>query len=204
LDNTNGKVEFLAQLLDSKAKYDYNFNVLVHGVPESPNENNSNIKDNVCGIITKLMRPDQNISQKDMERIHRLGPVRKIFQGKTPNPRPIVAKFFHRDLKQSIVQSSYDRFKKEGNNVKGEPYITGHKPRELNKLFTNFLDTRESNAGRSGKNAGCDDQLEDGNNFEDDELEEDSMSELSTESPTLFSKSDGSKGGKSTKRSRKK
>lgn len=80
----NEKVDSLAEQVDAMDAYSRRNSLLVHGLPESEQED-------CLKMVTELLRDKEiaNISNEQVDRVHRVGPP-KVNQ---KHPRPVVVKF---------------------------------------------------------------------------------------------------------------
>ena len=97
-ESMKGSIIELASQVDRNEQHSRSECLLLHGVPEKKGPVPENSKVAFAAEITSKI--GVKMSEKDIKRAHRYGPVRK--DGK---PRPIIARFWNSDLRSKVYRS---------------------------------------------------------------------------------------------------
>lgn len=79
---------------NSMARHSYDYNVLVHALPEAEEESNDQLRKSVLSVLSNCSAKPRT---SDIEVVHRLG------KPKPDKSRPVVVKFFNRNIKRRVV-----------------------------------------------------------------------------------------------------
>lgn len=93
-DRLNERITSLEISVDNNEQHDRNINLLLHGVPETLNENTTN-------EFVKALNPYIRVYDNEIARSHRLGPPKV---NKPLKPRPIIARFYDESVKLNIYR----------------------------------------------------------------------------------------------------
>lgn len=137
-------------------RYSYQYNLLLHGVSEAhPNLDGAINSRNPSFrklVLDELQKFDSTITEKDFETAHRLGPSRPpIDEAEVPaTSRAILIKFYNRDVRERLLETSIQRYKKlksAGSTALPSelkrPYLTSHRVRDFMGAITENRNQQE-------------------------------------------------------------
>lgn len=117
------ELKVISSMCYSPVRANISSNILIHAVPEKPNESLADLRNSAFTHLKSLTFDDNTVLRpSNILSVMRLGTLSK------PNKqRPLVVKLNDQSMRPKLAKASYDLYHKDRKLMAGKPYVTIHR-----------------------------------------------------------------------------